>query len=637
MAPPESGNPEMKNRQPAKTITLVAAVVTAAMMLGSCVYFNTLYNARKIFGAAEEMREEKNGEVDRNLKIKYDEVITKCAKIIRDNPDSKWVDDAVFLMGQSLVRQGEYDKGIRKFIELTTNYPESGYVPKSLYWLAKADYEKGEYNQALLYTERFFDAFPDHDLRFDVIFLAGDISMALEDYEGAVGYYSKVAEESGKKEYREESLLRSADLYFHMENWEAAASGYESVLGKGMKWDKQYGISLSLAQCYTKIGKCTEALELCDDLLLEIKTTKEKPAVMLGRAASYVCMDSLQIAIREYDVITGSFPRSNYSAEAYFRLGVIYHEELDSLLQAQEAYAKVSNESASSEYAAVALQRSSSLKRLLELQKSSGENEGEESQAEKRFLAAEIQLTKLEETDLALDNYRVVVDSFPQTDYAPLAAYAIGWIYRVEKGDTALAVEAFSNLAREYPVSPQARGAAYEIGLLGEEGLRNQLEAYIDSAVADTARISAEKDRLRAEAAAMAAASVDSSTTFPAAGDSLRAAADSLGTTVTDSLGTAVTDSLASAVSDSLVTVPAPSDSAAVDPTGAGGVSAVDTTKAPSREQIKRDTTYPLDGAADTTGTRKSPQPQENAESQKNRKEPVDTSSSGSPGRRENR
>ena len=74
------------------------------------------------------MREARDGEVDRNLEEKYGEVIEKCGKVIRDYPDSKWVDDAIFLMGQSLVRQGEYDKGIRKFIELTTNYPESEYV-----------------------------------------------------------------------------------------------------------------------------------------------------------------------------------------------------------------------------------------------------------------------------------------------------------------------------------------------------------------------------------------------------------------------------------------------------------------------------------------------------------------------------
>jgi hypothetical protein len=186
----------------------------------------------------------------------------------------------------------------------------------------------------------------------------------------------------------------------------------------------------------------------------------------------------------------------------------------------------------------------------------------------------------------------------------------------MEKVDTAQSVEKFSYLVREYPVSPQARGALYEIGLLGEKALRNQLEEYIDSAVADTARIAAEKDRVRAEAAAMAAASLDSSATSPAAPDSLGTAADTLG----------------SVVVDSLVTVPSPSDSAEVDSAGAGGASAVDTTKAPPIEQIKRDATYPLDETVDTTGTRNPPQP-----SAEKREQSENTSSSGAPERGENR
>jgi TolA-binding protein len=390
-----------------------------------------------------------------------------------------------------------------------------------------------------------------------------------------------------------------------MRDWASAAAGYENVLGKGMNWNERYKISLSLADCYAKTGRCTEALNICDGLLAEVTTTKEKPPVMLGRAASHVCMDSLQAAIREYNLITESFPRSNYSAEAFFRLGVIYHEKLDSLQLAQTAYSKVSNESASSEYAAVSLQRSSSLNRLIELQKTSGENEGEEAQAEKRFLAAEIQLTRLNETDLAMGNYRAVVDSFPLTSYAPLAAYALGWIYRMDKGDTAQALEAFTHLIREYPVSPQARGALYEVHLLGEEELKNQLEAYVDSAVADTARVAARKEEIRAEAAASAAASTDSTVAAQpaespgAVKDSIGVAADGLGV-VADSVGVAA---------DSLGTVPVPSDTAAADSTGTGKPAPADSVRVPSREDIKKKTTYPTGGTSDTTGTRKTPRP----------------------------
>jgi len=113
------------------TINFVTSVLILSS-LHSCVYFNTMYNARRIYSEAEEAREEsvRTGvEPSRALKDKYKDVIFKCSKILRDSPESSWVDDAIFLMGKALVRQEEYNKGIRKFQELLTNYPESEYVP----------------------------------------------------------------------------------------------------------------------------------------------------------------------------------------------------------------------------------------------------------------------------------------------------------------------------------------------------------------------------------------------------------------------------------------------------------------------------------------------------------------------------
>jgi TolA-binding protein len=348
-----------------------------------------------------------------------------------------------------------------------------------------------------------------------------------------------------------------------------------------MQWKEKYEVTLSLIECYTKTGKCVEALELCKALLVEVKTNKEKPRVELGKAASYVCKGSYNTAVKRYEFIVKTFPKSDYSAEAYYRLGVIYHENLDSLRLAQEAYSKVSNESASSEFASISLQRSNSLKRLLELQEKGSGDEG--AIAEKRFLAAEIQFTRLGEIQQALENYSAVVDSFPGTVYAPMAAYAIGWIYRVEIGDTLKAVSAFSRLVRDYPVSPQASGAIDELGLLGEKQLKDQLAAYVDSALADSARIAAEEERVRMEAAAAAEASIDSigeqETSPDSSGAAPSAITDSLGVvppTPADSLGVVPptpADSLraaAKAVSDSsAVASPAlPDSSAGARPAG---------------------------------------------------------------------
>ena len=82
----------------------------------------------------------------------------------------------------------------------------------------------------------------------------------------------------------------------------------------------------------------------------------------------------------------------------------------------------------------------------------------------------------------------------------------------------------FPYLVGEYPASPEARGALYEISLLGEEALAGHPEAYVDSVVADMAAIAEQKYMVKVEAGAAAAAALDTTITS-AMGDSLGASA----------------------------------------------------------------------------------------------------------------
>lgn len=471
-----------------RATSVVVFSLLVALALGaapSCAYFNTLYNARKKYQEAEKATEISGS--DREQREKYKEVVKKCAQLIQDYPRSRWVDDAVFLMGQALIRQGEYDKGIRKFQEILTNFPESDYVPKSLYWLALGYYEREEYNQALAQTDRFLKEYPNHDFRHRVMFLAGDIKRALEDDEGALALYERVAEESSKREITDEARLKSAELFRAQGAWEKAAASYEKLLQKGISWEDRLAMSLALGDCYNRMGKNREALVLFDELLAKATSTQEIPPLLLGRGASFAGMKDLDAAFKAYDEVTTKYPKSIYSAEAFYRKGVIYEETLDSLRLAQEAFSRVAGEYADSEHASAALEKSSSMKRLIELQKSPGAEETAEQAAEKRFLAAEIQLTKLGSTAVALTGYEAILDSFPGTAAAPRAAYAIAWIRQFKLDEKDAARDRYRDLIRRYPRSPQAKGAILQFGVLGgDEGIKGQLQAYMDSALADT-------------------------------------------------------------------------------------------------------------------------------------------------------
>jgi TolA-binding protein len=362
-------------------------------------------------------------------------------------------------------------------------------VPQALYGIAHSCYMKKDDAQALTYVDRLLKEYPKHKIRCDALFLGGDVKREMEDYDGALDFYTRASEQTKKIEILDETRLKSAELFRARGEWEKAAASYEKVLRKGIVWEKRLEITQSLAECYTKTGRCGEALVLLDGLIPKVTSTQEIPPLLLWRAASYTCMDSLTKAFAVYDEVAGKYPKSLYSAEAFYRKGVIYHERLDSLKLAQEAFGKVEGEDARSEFAAVSIEKSNSMRRLLELQHGAGAAAGIGHAAEKRFMTAEIQLTQLDDVQTALNGYETVLDSFPGAVVAPRAAYAIAWIMQNKLHDRDKAISRYRALIERYPRSYQAKGALSQLEFLGADSLEAALRAHVDSALADTAAI----------------------------------------------------------------------------------------------------------------------------------------------------
>ncbi len=461
-------------------VGLLAAAALLAACTASCAYYNTLYNARKIYREAEKAAAT-GGAQPREQRDKYESVVEKCAKVITEYPKSRWIDDAVFLMGMALLRQDEYDKSIRKFQEILTNFPEGEYAPQARYWIAFARYRREDYEPALADVNRFLDEYPRHELLFETLFLGGDIERALGEDEAAIAFYGRVAEAGAEDDLLDEARVRSADLFFERGDWGRAAANYERVLRKGLAWERRYAISLRLGECRARTGKCRESLELTDGLM-QRATAQQVPPILLARGAGYECMDSLGAAFAAYDEVIAKYPKSLFSAEAYYRKGVLLDERLDSLRAAEEAFSKVGGEYANSPFAAEALEKSGSMKRLLDLRRAGKGGETADQAAEKLFLSAEIQLVKLGEVEKALAGYEAVLDSFPAAAVAPRAAYAVAWIqrYRLDRPDSAAAL--YRELVERYPRSPQVKGALDELETLVEGDLVPRLRAYADSA-----------------------------------------------------------------------------------------------------------------------------------------------------------
>lgn len=157
-------------------------------------------------------------------------------------------------------------------------------------------------------------------------------------------------------------------------------------------------------------------------------------------------------AIAQYLKVVYLYPTSPLLADARYKVGYIYHQELKDYKHAVEAYQKVVSDHPESEWAENSL-----------------------------WYTAEIYTKEIKEYGQAIRNYELFAQRYPETKRAQDSLYYAAKIYRDETGDYAQAIQTFSHLAEEYPASRYADYALVGVAKIYEEKLKDfqkAIEAY---------------------------------------------------------------------------------------------------------------------------------------------------------------
>ena len=161
---------------------------------GGCAYFNTLYNAKAKFAEAQEIKYRADPDrldislQERNL---YDDAIEKAARVVKFYEDSKWVDDALLLMGRAAFEKGDYSTALRKFDEIMKFYPESNLMAETLLWQGRTRIAVNELTEGEAALSRAA-AFDEKKWRDSVIYFTGLAAYEREDFDVALASFTEV-------------------------------------------------------------------------------------------------------------------------------------------------------------------------------------------------------------------------------------------------------------------------------------------------------------------------------------------------------------------------------------------------------------------------------------------------------------
>ncbi len=442
---------------------LVIGSGTTLLWLTGCAYFNTYYNANRLYSSASKDHRQFPDTVAASPSARENlrKAIDKYAQVAVKYPNSRWVLPSLYHMGSSYYLMGEFDKAERKYQEILQYYPNSRYALMSQLNQALISYRMRQWDKALWELSRIREGDPRTIQQ--AAFLEALVKQSMADQPRAAIAWESFLYRHYRSRLATPARYNYALVLISLGETSNAARELELLLDSRLKKDFRYQASLLLAQCYRESGRPDQALAIYRHLQKGRPDQAKIPRLELemahARATNLPPLESSS----EYKRLAAKYPKTEISAEALFQVAKIFEtqQQPDSAL---EYYNRARSENPSPVIREAALKKSADLSLLLAYRQQSDQQAAEQS-SKLQFLMAEHYLFALSRPDSAVASYRRVAENFSEQPLAPKAWYAAAWVSREHLGRNSESDSILRLIIERYPNTRYANGAREQLGL----------------------------------------------------------------------------------------------------------------------------------------------------------------------------
>ncbi|MBN2415802.1 tetratricopeptide repeat protein [bacterium] len=323
---------------------LKPVVIALLVAVSGCAYFNTFYNARVHYRKAYNATRKR---VTVNLSsteiTNYDKAVEKSLKLLNDYPNSSYVDDALLLLGKSYFYKGDYRQAIERFGELHTFYPESKLGNEADLYQARSFLELERFYSADSLLRLLLGEEIPKQIQASANYVLGDVLSKQRRFETAIPYYEK-ALDIGLPEEEATVYFKIAAAWDTLNAPSRAAQYFQKVESADPSWEMLFESKFRYGIMLRKLGEIEESIRLFQRLLSDDNNRASFARVKLEIGKSLLALSETGDAIRTYQDVITSHPRTKESAEAYYLLGKIYERDLADFEKAVACYQQVTLE-----------------------------------------------------------------------------------------------------------------------------------------------------------------------------------------------------------------------------------------------------------------------------------------------------
>ncbi len=449
---------------------LAAALLVSAA--GGCAYFNSYYNAKKLYDSGIRSRQ---GFPDTLAAAgaqaaALQQATDKFAGVAGSYPGSRWTPPSLYYMGNCFFFTGQNEKALRKYQEVCQFYGSGKYAPLARLNSAVLNYKLGDYPSALTDIQLLRTS-TDKEIQRRISFLEAEIAQVSGDYSQAAILWQRFLFNHPKGDFTVDARFKYAQCLIALGQHRQAGLELEILAGKRLPQRTGYQVKMLLAQSYQTQGETQKALATYRFLLKKARPGSPQ-ADLIELFISQILAGTATgpEAMKIYDQLAQKYPKSLAASVSYFRMGEL-QESSQNLDSAKTLYTLASQRPKDGlDFPLFSNIHDLSLKKMENISLLGGyrqqlDSAAAEQNAQLLFLMAEHYLFGLNQPDSAASVYLKLASEYPSSPIAPKSLYAAAWTLDKYQRDSALVRSYRLQLVEKYPYTRYANAARMEMRL----------------------------------------------------------------------------------------------------------------------------------------------------------------------------
>lgn len=324
-------------------------------------YFNLYYNTSRLFNQAESEVQAQRTDLfsttvpplttatDQELQ----KVIEKCSNILQFKYDSKYVDDALMMLGKAFYYQQNYLKSEHELQELLATQPDSDLRLEAQLWLGKCQIRLRDYTtglQTLADAKKTAADNNDDDILQSVLIEEIKYKIASNDNPGAIQSSQDFLKVSGDNDLNAKVAFELGQLYELAGDEESAAKAYGSVSNYSPSYDLESKSEIAYGVALRKAGHLNEAYAVFDDMSSQDKYKDVFDQVNFQKGATLSALGKYSDALNVLIDVDTTYKNTQYAGVSRYEIGRLYEYNFNNFDSAYAYYLKAKSTMLPAEY-----------------------------------------------------------------------------------------------------------------------------------------------------------------------------------------------------------------------------------------------------------------------------------------------